>query len=61
MADKTLILSRFAGNTLFIWIPACAGMTMLLSIYLLAASISEHFLKSSEPVEIFHQYVFLKF
>jgi len=27
-ADKTAMLSRFAGDFLIIWIPACAGMTL---------------------------------
>jgi hypothetical protein len=26
-ADKITMLSRFAGDYLIIWIPACAGMT----------------------------------
>jgi hypothetical protein len=26
-ADRTAMLSRFAGDFLIIWIPACAGMT----------------------------------
>jgi hypothetical protein len=26
-ADKTAMLSRFAGDFLINWIPACAGMT----------------------------------
>jgi hypothetical protein len=26
-ADKTATLSRYAGDLLIIWIPACAGMT----------------------------------
>ncbi|MDO8988696.1 MAG: hypothetical protein Q7U91_03600 [Sideroxyarcus sp.] len=26
-ADKTIMQSRFAGNYLTDWIPACAGMT----------------------------------
>jgi hypothetical protein len=26
-ADKTAMLSHFAGDFLIVWIPACAGMT----------------------------------
>ncbi|MCK9200324.1 MAG: hypothetical protein M0P59_03760 [Gallionella sp.] len=32
VADKTEVMSRFAGNHSIGWIPACAGMTQLLNM-----------------------------